>query len=195
MLQGFLGMSALEAVVAEGEGVLAMVQGMDLARALGMVEQVDLVELMLVEVAAVEVVEGDKMEDLGMVLAQVLGMVRLVDMGLVVDHMLTKEVKVVVVAADKTGVLGLALALALGLFMVKPVCMGHMVEGRMLKEVDKVEAAAVDKMADQEVVLALVLVLDKLVNMSHMVKDMLREVARVDVVAADKMVGLDEVPA
>jgi hypothetical protein len=69
MLQGFLGMSALEAVVAEGEGVLAMVQGMDLARALGMVEQVDLVELMLVEVAAVEVVEGDKMEDLGMVLA------------------------------------------------------------------------------------------------------------------------------
>jgi hypothetical protein len=122
-------------------------------------------------------------------------MVRLVDMGLVVDHMLTKEVKVVVVAADKTGVLGLALALALGLFMVKPVCMGHMVEGRMLKEVDKVEAAAVDKMADQEVVLALVLVLDKLVNMSHMVKDMLREVARVDVVAADKMVGLDEVPA
>jgi hypothetical protein len=69
MLQGFLGMSVLEAVVAEGEGVLAMVQGMDLARALGMVEQVDLVELMLVEVAAVEVVEGDKMEDLGMVLA------------------------------------------------------------------------------------------------------------------------------
>jgi hypothetical protein len=69
MLQGFLGMSALEAVVAEGEGVLAMVQGMDLARALGMVEQVDLVELMLVEVVAVEVVEGDKMEDLGMVLA------------------------------------------------------------------------------------------------------------------------------
>jgi hypothetical protein len=69
MLQGFLGMSVLEAVVAEGEGVLAMVQGMDLARALGMVEQVDLVELMLVEVVAVEVVEGDKMEDLGMVLA------------------------------------------------------------------------------------------------------------------------------
>jgi hypothetical protein len=162
-----------------------MVQGMAPAQALGMAKQVDPVELMLVEVAAVEGVEGDKMEDLGMVLAQVLGMVRLVDMGLVVDHMLMEEVKVEVAAVDKMG----ALDLALGLVTVKLVDMGHMVEGRMLKEVDKVEVVAAGKMVGLDMVPVPAQDTVKLVDTILItVVDMLMQEARVAVAVAGKVV-------
>jgi hypothetical protein len=162
-----------------------MVQGMAPAQALGMAKQVDPVELMLVEVAAVEGVEGDKMEDLGMVLAQVLGMVRLVDMGLVVDHMLMEEVKVEVAAVDKMG----ALELVLGLVTVKLVDMGHMVEGRMLKEVDKVEVVAAGKMVGLDMVPVPAQDTVKLVDTILItVVDMLMQEARVAVAVAGKVV-------
>jgi hypothetical protein len=77
--------------------------------------------------------------------------------------------------------------------MAKPVGMGHMVEGHMLKVVDRVEVAAVVKMAGLEVVLALSLVSVKLVGMGHMVEDhMLKEAARVEEAVAGKMVDLDK---
>jgi hypothetical protein len=77
--------------------------------------------------------------------------------------------------------------------MAKPVGMGHMVEGHMLKVVDRVEVAAVVKMVGLEVVLALSLVSVKLVGMGHMVEDhMLKEAARVEEAVAGKMVDLDK---
>jgi hypothetical protein len=109
MPQGFLDMLAPGVAVVEGEEVVGMGQGMvqsgALARALDMVKQVGPMELMLVEAEAVEKVEGVKMEDLGMGLAQVLATGRLGDMGLVEDHMLREEVKVEVAVVDKMRVL------------------------------------------------------------------------------------------
>ena len=97
-------MLALVVEVAEGEVVVdqGMVLGGDPALDLGMARQVDLlVEQVLVEAVAAEVVGADKMVGLDMVLDPVLGMARLVDMVLMVEHMLTRVVKVVAVAADR----------------------------------------------------------------------------------------------
>jgi hypothetical protein len=112
-------------------------------------------------------------------------MVRLVDMGLVVDHMLMEEVKVEVAAVDKMG----ALDLALGLVTVKLVDMGHMVEGRMLKEVDKVEVVAAGKMVGLDMVPVPAQDTVKLVDTILItVVDMLMQEARVAVAVAGKVV-------
>jgi hypothetical protein len=122
MLQVLLDMLAPGVAVVEGEEVARMGQGMvqggDLAQALGMAKQVDPVEVMLVEV---EEMEGAKMEDLGMGMAQVMCMVRLGDMGLVEDLMLREVDKVEMTAVKKMVGLDVVLALAVALVLVKLV--------------------------------------------------------------------------
>ncbi len=74
---------------------------------------------------------------------------------------------------------------ALGLDMVRLVAMAPV--EHMLKEVDKVEVAVVDKMAGLGMVLALAMA--KLVVMAQ-VEHMLKEVDKVEVVAVDNTAGL-----
>ncbi|RLN40344.1 hypothetical protein C2845_PM01G40990 [Panicum miliaceum] len=121
---------------------------------------------MLVEAAGVEVVEGDKTEDLAMVQAMVqalaLGTVRLVGMGLMVERMLREAVKVVEEEVDK--MVGPVMALVLAPGMVKRVGTGPMAEGmprvvvKVAAVVGKVVQAAADTGMAQEVVLDLLVV-------------------------------------
>jgi hypothetical protein len=110
---------------------------------------------MLREVARVQVAVEDNMGVLGLVLAQVLGMVKQAGMGLIMEEgMLREVVRVEVAAADK--MVGLDRVLALALDMVRLADMGLMVVD-MLRQVPKVVAVVVDKVVqvvvDMEVAL------------------------------------------
>uniref|UniRef100_A0A0D3HE95 Uncharacterized protein n=1 Tax=Oryza barthii TaxID=65489 RepID=A0A0D3HE95_9ORYZ len=106
-----------------------------------------------------------------------LGMARQV----AVEHMLVEAEEEVVVEVDRTA--DPDTVPVLGLVMDKLVGMDHMVED-MLKEGVAVKVAAVDKMVDPDLAMALGMV--KLEDMGRTVVGMLRLVAKVAVVAVDK---------